>query len=82
MTPEETAKLHEIEKSLVRMYADYRSKPFACGIADSWNVAPRTFLPARGSRPEREVQPGFFTVLGGGEVPPPAEKREATALFR
>ncbi len=78
MTPEETAKLHEIEKLLVRMYSDYRSKPFACGIADSWNVAPRTFLPARGSRPEREAQPGFFTVLGGGEVPPPAEKREAT----
>ncbi|MBC7924795.1 MAG: DUF1553 domain-containing protein, partial [Bryobacteraceae bacterium] len=78
MTPEEAAKLHEIEKALVRMYAGYQSKPFACGIADSWNVAPRTFLPSRGSRPEREVQPGFFTVLGGGEVPPPAEKREAT----
>ena len=78
MTPEETAKLHDIEKLLVRMYSEYRSKPFACGIADSWNVAPKTFLPARGSRPEREVQPGFFTVLGGGEVPPPAEKREAT----
>jgi hypothetical protein len=78
MTPEETAKLHDIEKLLVRMYADYRSKPFSCGIADSWNVAPRIFLPARGSRPEREVQPGFFTVLGGGEVPAPAEKREAT----
>ncbi len=78
LSPEETAKLHEIEKSLVQMYADYRPKPFACGIADSWNVAPRTFLPSRGSRPEREVQPGFFTVLGGGEVPPPAEKREAT----
>ncbi len=78
MTSEETARLHEIEKGLVRMYANYQSKPFACGIADSWNVAPRTFLPSRGSRPEREVQPGFFTVLGGGDVPPPAEKREST----
>jgi hypothetical protein len=78
MTPEESSKLDEIEKLLVRMYAGYQSKPFACGIADWWNVSPRTFLPARGSRPEREVQPGFFTVLGGGEVPPPAEKREAT----
>ena len=78
MNPEETARLHEIEKSLVNMYSDYRSKPFSCGIVDSWNVAPRTFLPSRGSRPEREVQPGFFSVLGGGEVPPPAEKREAT----
>ncbi|MDX1983502.1 MAG: PSD1 and planctomycete cytochrome C domain-containing protein [Bryobacteraceae bacterium] len=78
MTPQETAKLHEIEKWLVRLYTDYRPKPFACGLADSWNVAPRTFLPARGGRMEREVQPGFFSVLGGGEVPPPAEKREAT----
>lgn len=78
MNPAESAKLHELEKQLVRMFGDYRSKPFACGIADYWNVAPRTFLPARGSRPEREVQPGFFTVLGGGEVPPPVEKREAT----
>ena len=78
MTPEESARLHEIEKALVRMYADYRSKPFAAGLADWWNVAPKTFLPSRGPRPEREVQPGFFSVLGGGEVPPPAEKREAT----
>ena len=78
MSPEETTSLHAIERSLVRMYADYRAKPFACGIADSWNVAPRTFLPSRGARPEREVQPGFFSILGGGEVPPPAEKREST----
>jgi len=78
MSPEETARLHEVERALVRMYADYRPKPFACGLADIWNVSPRTFLPARGSRPEREVQPGFFSVLGGGEVPPPAEKRDAT----
>jgi hypothetical protein len=43
-----------------------------------WNVSPRTFLPAKGGRAEREVEPGFFSVLGGGEVPPPVEKREAT----
>ncbi|MFN0101413.1 MAG: PSD1 and planctomycete cytochrome C domain-containing protein [Bryobacteraceae bacterium] len=78
MSPEETAALQSVEKALVRMYADYRAKPFACGIADSWNVAPRTFLPSRGARAEQEVQPGFFAVLGGGEVPPPAEKREST----
>jgi hypothetical protein len=78
MTPEESETLKTVERALVRMYADYRAKPFACGIADSWNVAPRTFLPSRGSRAEREVQPGFFAILGGGEVPPPAEKREST----
>jgi hypothetical protein len=78
MNPEETKKLHEIEKGLVGMFADYRSKPFACGLADMWNVSPRTFLPAKGSRPEREVEPGFFSILGGGSVPPPAEHRTAT----
>ncbi len=78
MNPEEAAQLREMEKALVRMYSGYRAKPFACGIADWWNVAPRTFLPAKGSRAEREVQPGFFSILGGGEVPPPPEKREAT----
>ncbi len=78
MTTQETASLHGIEKALVKMYAGYTSKPFACGLGDSWNVAPRTFLPGRGSNPAREVQPGFFSVLGGGEVPPPAEKRETT----
>jgi len=78
LTPEESTRLAQVERSLIRMYADYRAKPFACGLTDMWNVSPRTFLPARGSRSEREVQPGFFTVLGGGEVPAPAEKREAT----
>ena len=78
LNPEETARLDQIERGLVKMYAGYQPKPFACGLADMWNVSPRTFIPAKGSKPEREVQPGFFTVLGGGEVPPAAEKREAT----
>lgn len=78
MTPEEKDQLQTVERKLVQMFGDYRSKPFACGLNDTWNVAPRTFLPARGSRAEREVQPGFFSILGGGEVPPPAEKRETT----
>jgi mono/diheme cytochrome c family protein len=78
MNPTETAALHEIEKGLIRMYSGYRSKPFACGIADWWNVSPKTIMPVKGSPQGREVQPGFFSVLGGGEVPPPAETREAT----
>ncbi len=52
--------------------------PFACGITDIGYVSPRTYVPARGSRQREEVQPGFFSILGGGEVPPPAEKREGT----
>jgi hypothetical protein len=60
------------------MFGDYRSKPFACGITDIGYIAPRTYVPARGSRQREDVQPGFFAILGGGEVPPPAEKREGT----
>jgi hypothetical protein len=78
MNPQETAALHGVEKWLVQLYSNYESKPFACGLNDMWNVSPRTFIPAKGSRPAREVQPGFFGILGGGEVPPAAEKRETT----
>jgi cytochrome c551/c552 len=78
MNPQETAALAAVEKWLVQLYANYDSKPFACGLNDMWNVSPRTFIPAKGSRPAREVEPGFFSILGGGEVPPPAEKRETT----
>lgn len=78
MNPQEQATLQSIEKNLVRMYANYRSKPFACGLADYWNVSPKTILPVKGSPSGREVAPGFFSVLGGGEVPTPAEHRETT----
>ena len=78
MTPEETARLHQVERQLVSLFSDYRAKPFACGVADIGNVSPKTFLPARGSRPAQEVEPGFFSILGGGEVPPPPDKRETS----
>ena len=78
LTSEETGRLHAVEKRLVSMFAAYRAKPFACGITDIGYIAPKTYVPARGSRRREEVQPGFFTILGGGEVPPPAEKREGT----
>ncbi len=77
-TSEETAQIHAIEKRLVSMFAEYRAKPFAYGITDIGYVSPKTYVPARGSRQREEVQPGFFSILGGGDVPPPAEKREGT----
>ena len=78
LTSDESAKLQIVEHRLVAMFADYRPKPFAAGIADIGYISPKTYLPAKGSRPREEVQPGFFAILGGGEVPPPAEKREGT----
>lgn len=78
MTPTERDHLHTVEKKLVQMFANYGPKPFSCGITDYWNVSPKTFIPARSGHAEREVQPGWFSILGGGQVPPPAEKRETT----
>jgi len=78
LTSDEAARLQSVEKRLVSMFADYRPKPFAAGITDIGYISPKTYLPAKGSRPREEVQPGFFAILGGGEVPPPAEKREGT----
>ena len=70
--------LDAIGKKLIAMYSDYRPKPFACGLEDIGNVSPHTFIPAKGLKPKELVEPGFFTVLGGGVVPPPADKRETT----
>jgi hypothetical protein len=70
------------ERKLVRMFAEYRPKPFACGLNDVGDHAPRTFIPAKSGRPKQEVQPGFFSALqwegGNFEVPPPPEDRVAT----
>jgi hypothetical protein len=78
LTSDESTRLQAVEKRLVSMFADYRPKPFAFGITDIGYISPKTYLPARGSRLPEEVQPGFFAILGGGEVPPPSEKREGT----
>ena len=78
LTSDESTRLQAVERRLVSMFADYRPKPFAFGITDIGYISPKTYLPAKGSRPREEVQPGFFAILGGGQVPPPAEKREGT----
>jgi hypothetical protein len=68
MNPAETAQLTKVERQLVQMYSGYSAKPFACGITDYWDVAPKTFVPARGGRPKQEVGPGFLSALGGGDI--------------
>jgi hypothetical protein len=78
LNEDEAKQIDDVEKRLVSMFAGYRAKPFACGITDIGYISPKTYLPGKGSRPKEEVQPGFFSVLGGGEVPPPKETREGT----
>ena len=81
-SPEESAALQASEKKLSAMFGDYRAKPFACGLNDVGDHAPRTFLPARNGQPKQEVAPGFFSALTWDgesfEVKPPPEDRVAT----
>ncbi|MBY0508444.1 MAG: PSD1 and planctomycete cytochrome C domain-containing protein [Bryobacteraceae bacterium] len=78
LNPSEAARLAKIEERLVSLYAGYRAKPFACGVSDPGNYGPKTFIPARNGRPPELVQPGWLTILGGGEVAPAPETRENT----
>ncbi|MBL8231193.1 MAG: PSD1 domain-containing protein [Bryobacterales bacterium] len=78
LTPAESERLHAVEVRLVRMFAGYRAKPFACGVNDMGNHAPPTFMPVRGEPLGVRVEPGFLTILGGGEVGAGADQRDAT----
>ena len=73
LTPADAAKLQQIEKRLVSMFANYAPPPMAPGIIDVGREAPRTFIAVRGNPEVRgeEVRPGFLSVLGGGEIPDP-----------
>jgi Protein of unknown function (DUF1553)/Protein of unknown function (DUF1549)/Planctomycete cytochrome C len=73
LTPADAAKLQQIEKRLVSMFANYAPPPMAPGIIDVGREAPRTFVAVRGNPdvPGEEVRPGFLSVLGGGEIPDP-----------
>jgi hypothetical protein len=78
LNPEESARLHEIEKRLVGIYASYRAKPFACGLTDVGDYAPKTYVPVRGSAKGEPVNPGFLSLLGGGDTPPDGFERPTT----
>jgi len=78
LNPEESDKLRSIERRLINMYASYRAKPFACGVTDVGDFSPRTFVPVRGSTTGTPVDPGFFTALGGGDIPEKSFERPTT----
>ena len=63
--PADATKLLQVQQRLVKMFANYKAKPFACGITDISDVSPKTFIPGKG---KQEIFPGFFTALGGGDV--------------
>jgi hypothetical protein len=74
----EAKHLRAIEKRLVDLFANYRAKPFACGITDVGDYAPKTLVPGKGGRTEEEVKPGFLSALGGGSIPDRSFARPTT----
>jgi mono/diheme cytochrome c family protein len=73
MSEGDRERLHEVEKKLVSMYAAYGPPTTSPGVTDVGREAPKTFLAPRGNwqNPGEEVQPGFLSVLGGGDTPAP-----------
>jgi len=80
LTPADAVRLHQIEKRLVSMFANYAPPPMAPGIIDVGREAPKTFIAVRGNpdMPGEEVRPGFLSVLGGGEIPDPPLRAKTT----
>lgn len=78
LSPEQTASLHRIEHQLVSLFKGYREKPFACGVTDVGDYSPRTLIPVKGLGTPVEVQPGFFSALGGGDIPIRSFERKVT----
>jgi hypothetical protein len=71
MSKEDKDRLNSISQRLLQMFTGYGPPPMAPGIVDIGRDAPKTFIAIRGN-PEafgEEVQPGFLTALGGGDVP-------------
>lgn len=65
LSPEERERLHAIERRLVQMFANYRPKPFTCGLSDVSREGPVTFLKGQ------PVKPALLSVLGGSEIAAP-----------
>lgn len=71
MTQADKERLSAIAKRLLQTFTGYAPPPMSAGIIDAGRDAPKTFIAIRGN-PEaygEEVQPGFPTCAGGGDVP-------------
>ncbi len=64
----EAERLDTIERRLVSMFANFRAKPFACGVADLGDHSPRTLLPGHGAEIGEPVIAGFPALFGGGDI--------------
>jgi len=71
MSQADRERLEAISKRLLQTFSNYAPPPMSAGIIDAGRDAPKTFIAIRGN-PEsygEEVQPGFPSCTGGGDVP-------------
>ena len=71
MSQADKERLDAIAKRLLNTFSNYNPPPMSFGIVDAGRDVPKTFIAERGNpeAPGDEVQPGFLTALGAGDVP-------------
>jgi len=85
MNDAEKAGLAAVEKEFIGLFANYKPKPFACGIGDTGRESPHTYMPEHGVKPGKRVEAGLLTALGGGLISEPpieatsSQRRKALA---
>ncbi len=84
MKQEDKERMDAIAKRLLATFTGYGPPPMSLGIIDAGRDAPKTFIAIRGNpdAPGDEVQPGFLTALGGGDVPEPPLHAASTGRRR
>jgi hypothetical protein len=82
MKQEDRERLDAIAKRLLQTFSNYGPPPMSSGLIDVGRDAPKTFILNRGNpdSPGDEVQPGFLSALGGGDIPEPP--LHAASTFR
>jgi len=78
LSPAELDRMRSVEAWLVSLYTSYRAKPFACGLNDVGDYAPRTLVPVKGQMEGDPVNPGLPAVFGGAEFRDRLGPRETT----
>jgi Protein of unknown function (DUF1553)/Protein of unknown function (DUF1549)/Planctomycete cytochrome C len=71
MSPADKERMDAIARRLLQIFTGYAPPPMSAGITDVGRDAPKTYIAIRGN-PDAygdEVQPGFLTCAGGGDVP-------------
>ncbi len=63
--------LEKLKSRALSMIGNSSPGPFSPGVTDVGRESPKTFVPGKGTPYGEEVQAGFFTALGGGDIPQP-----------